>query len=87
MLENRYTYSMTTTTKQIEIANLQARVADLEWQLEKIVAYVNETSVEEIVTAGKEQFGETQGYAYATGSLGARLKWVRSLAGQVLDKM
>jgi uncharacterized protein YgbK (DUF1537 family) len=78
---------MTTTTKQIEIANLQARVADLEWQLQKIVAYVNETSVEEIVASGKEQFGESQGYAYAAGSLGARLKWVKSLAGQVLDKM
>ena len=59
----------------------------MEWQLQKIVAYVDETSVEEIVTAGKEQFGDTQGYAYATGSLGARLKWVKSLAGQVLDKM
>jgi hypothetical protein len=78
---------MTTTYKQAQMENLQARVADLEWQLQKIVAYVNETSVEEIVTAGKEQFGESQGYAYATGSLGARLNWVKTLAGQVLDKM
>jgi hypothetical protein len=78
---------MTTTTKQIEIANLQARVADLEWQLEKIIAYAKETSVEDIVAAGKEQFGETQGYAYATGSLGGRLNWVKTLAEQVLDKM
>ena len=78
---------MTTTYKQAQMENLQARVADLEWQLQKIVAYVNETSVEEIVTAGKEQFGDTQGYVYAAGSLGSRLKWVGSLAGQVLNKM
>ena len=78
---------MTTTYKQAQMENLQARLADLEWQLQKIVAYVNETSVEEIVASGKEQFGESQGYAYAAGSLGARLKWVRSLAEQVLDKM
>ena len=82
-----YTVFMTTTYKQAQMENLQARVADLEWQLQKIVAYVNETSVEEIVASGKEQFGESQGYAYAAGSLGARLKWVRSLAEQVLDKM
>jgi len=78
---------MTTTYKQAQMENLQARLADLEWQLQKIVAYVNETSVEEIVTAGKEQFGDTQGYAYAAGSLGARLRWVGSLAGQALNKM
>ena len=82
-----YTVFMTTTYKQAQMENLQARLADLEWQLQKIVAYVNETSVEEIVASGKEQFGESQGYAYAAGSLGARLKWVRSLAEQVLDKM
>jgi phosphoribosyl-dephospho-CoA transferase len=40
---------MTTTYKQAQMENLQARLADLEWQLQKIVAYVNETSVEDIV--------------------------------------
>ena len=66
---------------------LEARITDLEWQLSKIVAYVNETSVEEIVTAGKAEFGDSAGYAYAVGSLGGRLNWVRTLAEQILDKM
>jgi len=66
---------------------LEARITDLEWQLSKIIAYVAETNVEEIVTAGKAEFGDSAGYAYAVGSLGGRLNWVKTLAEQMLNKM
>lgn len=61
------------------------KIADLEYKLQEILAYVNETDIDAIVAEGKAKFSVTNAYAYTTGALGARLKWISMLAQRALE--
>jgi hypothetical protein len=61
------------------------KIADLEYKLQQILAYANETDIEATVAKGKAEFGVTSAYAYTTGVLGARLRWIGICAKRALE--